>query len=363
MYLKKAVLVGLFLYIVPNAVSFLIFRFFSWLVNPYHSVENAIYAYCIYIALIITSFIGGFIVARSRKKRSWGLRFFFAIITLIHFLPIIIILAPLGALIIFLQDRISKWVSKQLGIRILNSKIGCVVTSILASVSMFAGQLYIIEKGNVKTARNISKAVMVVHHLSSGDYFVAGILAMFRNWRVMIGENLWKYKIFHWYFNTVGIPIDREAGGALKRAKAVLQGRNFLLENKKAILIAFSRGTRERNPEKGVYGLKKGAIRIACELEHPIIPVVLVGTNKWRTPSEQDISSHTDKKPEYLKLFWDFLKQFFSTGINPTIAKVIYCNPISTVGKTVEVVIGEVEFVMNQTYLNNTRKKKRNRLK
>jgi len=223
--------------------------------------------------------------------------------------------------------------------------------------------LFIVEKGNVKTSRRIGKAVFVVHHLSSGDYFIAGLLAMLHNWRVMIGANLWKFKIFHWFFNAVGIPIEREENAQEKRAKAVLASKDFLLNNKQSRLIVFAKGTREREPEKGVYGLKMGAFKIAHELGLPIICVVLIGTDKWRKPWVQDTSNQKGRKQNIFKLFQGYLNQFFTTGISPTIIKIVYCNPISTAGKTLEEVRNEAEILMDRTYKAYTTGRRRDRKK
>ncbi len=365
LYLIKRIPVGFLLYLVPISFSWIIFRLIVWFIQPYNSTNNSLIAYGIFIVLIIFSFIGAFFLAISGKPRSWWVKFFFAIISLIQFLPILFILAPIGAFIIWFNNKLSEIAPTSLQARIKNSKVGCTVTSILAAMSAFSCSLFIIEQGNVKTAKNIDSAVMVVGHLSSGDYFITAILAMFRNWRVMVGANLWKYKIFHWFFNAVGIPIEREEHAFEKRADAVEKSKEFLINNKRSRIIVFSQGTRDRNPENGIpkegpTSLKIGAFLIACELGKPIIPVVLIGTNKWRPPSKQDTTSYNNKKikSSMLKLFIGYLKQYFTTGINPTIARIIYCNPISTIGKNPENVREEVRTVMNRVYLSKKRRKK-----
>ncbi len=353
MLFKNKALIGVFLYLVPFACSFLIFRFFSWVIQDHNSIENAIYAYCIYIVLTLSSFIGSYLVARSSKKRSWWVKFFFAIIAIFQFLPVLI-LALIGVASMYLGDKIGP----------RYSKFGCTITSILAAISSFCLMLFIVEKGNVKTARSIWRAIFAFNHIGSGDYFIAAFIALFRNWRVMIGANLWKIKIFHWFFNAVGVPIERERNqeAAQKREDAISESKTFLQHNKKAIFEVFAQGTRERDPEKnGVTGFKRGAFRIACDLELDVIPITIVGTNKWRPPWVQDITTHKGKKQNYLKLFSGYIYQFFKTGINPTIVTVVYGNPISSIGKTPDQLCAEVQDVINATYLRYTTPKKKKR--
>lgn len=351
---RNKVLIGVILYLIPFGCSFLIFRLFSFIIEPAHSIENAIYAYCIYIILLLSSFIGGYWVARFGKERSWWVKFFFALIAIFQFLPVTL-LAIVGAILI--------GISSEFGPK--HSKFGCIVTSILAAVSSFSLMLFIVEKGNVKTSRNINKAVFVLNHLSSGDYFVAALLPMFRNWRVMIGANLWKWKIFHWFFNAVGIPIERERNieAAHKREEAVGDSKMFLQYNRKAILEIFAQGTRERDPKKGVVGFKNGAFRIACELEYDVVPITIIGTDRWRSPWLQETATQKGKKHNISKWIILSLYQFFKTGINPTIVTIVHGNPISSIGKTSEQLCLEVENVMNSTYLRYTipRKRRRNR--
>lgn len=347
--IRNKVLIGVILYLIPFSCTFLIFRLFSFLIEPNRSIENAIYAYCVYIVLLLLSFLGSYWVARTGKKRSWWVKFFFALIAIFQFLPVLI-LALAGAFCIFLDERYGK----------KYSRFSCTVTSILGAVSAFSLMLFIIEKGNVKTARKIKKGIFAIHHLSSGDYFVASLLSMFRNWRAMIGANLWKIKIFHFFFNAVGIAIERERGigAARKRQEAVEQSKEFLNCTQQGILEIFPQGTREREPEKGVRDFKPGAFRIACELEIPIVPVVIIGTNRWRTPWIQDTTTQKGKKQNYSRLFIGFIYQFFKTGINPTIVKVIYGNPVSSIGKEPDALCLEVQNIMNSMYLHYTKPKR-----
>jgi 1-acyl-sn-glycerol-3-phosphate acyltransferase len=296
------------------------------------------------------------LVARSGKDVNWLVKFFFSIIAIVHFLPVLM-LAVIGAGLIYIHGKIMVLFFSSVEAKY--SKFGCTITSILASVSAFSLMLFIVEKGNVKTTRKIRKAVFAVSHLGSGDYFIAAILALFHNWRVMIGANLWKYKIFHWFFNVVGIPIERENGANKKRAEALHCGKNFLADNKDSRLIVFPQGTRERNPENGFNDLKTGAFRIAHDLGVPLIPVTIIGTDKWRKPWKQDTTNQKGKKQNIFNLILSYAHQFFKTGINPTIVKVVYGNPVSSVGKTVEELKDEIELVINQTYFAYTEGKKR----
>ncbi|MDE2030697.1 MAG: 1-acyl-sn-glycerol-3-phosphate acyltransferase [Patescibacteria group bacterium] len=353
--LRNKISIGIILYLIPLGFNILVFRFASWLIQPAYSVKNGLIAYGIFSLLICISFISGYLVAKRGGVQRWWIKFSFAVIVFIQFLPILLLLAPIGALIIEINNQLSKISSS-----VKNSKVGCTITSIIAAVSAFSGLLFIVEKGNVKTAKRIGKAVFVATHWGSGDYFVAALLAIFRNWRVMIGANLWKYWIFHWFFNAVGIPIERDETAVRERVKAIIKAKAFLAKIKKAILIVFIQGTRERHPENGVHDSRIGAFKIACDLGVPVVPIVIFNTNKWRKPGEQDTTSYLngDKKISNIKILFNILHQFFKTGINPTIVKVVYGNPISTIGKTPEQVKVEVEFVMNKIYFQKKSKKR-----
>ena len=362
--LKSQIAVGIILYLLPIGLSFLVFRFFSWLIEPKQSIENAVYAYAIFIVLVTISIVAGYEAAKSKRKRSWTSRFFFAIIATLLSLPVLV-LALIGLSIVWIQNRLakSKWISEKRKERIKNSQFGCFITSVLAGMIAFSNLLFIIEKGNVRIFRNLGKAVVVFNHLSSGDYFLAAIIALFRNWRVMIGSNLWKIKFLHFFFDIVGVPIEREDGAHRKRVEAMNISKAFLDLNKKALLGVFSQGTRERSPEKGITRLSIGAFVIACDLELYIIPAVIKGTEKWRIPWKQDKTSQKGKKQNYLKLFFALVRQYYKTGINPTIATVAYGNPISTIGKTPEQVMEETRLVMNRMYFRRTRRGRRKHCK
>jgi 1-acyl-sn-glycerol-3-phosphate acyltransferase len=362
--LKSPLAVGVILYLFPIGLTFLVFRFFSWCIDPIRSIENAAYAYAAFVVLIAISIIGGYNLAKSKKKRSWIVRFFFATIATILSLPVLV-LALIGLSIVWVQNKLarSKWVSEKRKERIKSSQFGCFITSVLAGMLAFSNFLFIIEKGNIRVFRNLGKAVVVFNHLSSGDYFLAAIIALFRNWRVMIGANLWGIKFFHFFFNIVGVPIEREDGAHRKRVEAMNISKAFLDLNKKALLGVFSQGTREREPEKGITRFSIGAFVIACELEIPIIPAVIKHTERWRAPWVQDKTSQKGRKSNPFKFIVKFAKQYYSTGITPTIATVRYGNPISTVGKTPKEVMEETRFVMNQMYSKRVRRGRRKRNK
>lgn len=358
--LKSPIAVGVILYLLPTGLSFLVFRFFSWLIEPTKSIENAIYAYSAFIILVVISIIGGYNAAKSKKKRSWTVRFFFAIVATFLSLPVFV-LGGIALLIVWVQNKLikSKWIPEYTKEKIKNSQFGCFITSILASMLAFANLLFVVEKGNIRAFRYLNRAVVVFNHLGSGDYFLAAIIALFRNWRVMIGSNLWKIKFLHWFFDIVGVPIEREDGAHRKRVEAMNISKAFLDLNKKALLGVFSQGTRERNPEKGITRFSIGAFVIACDLGLQVIPAVIQGTEKWRVPWKQDKTSQKGKKQNYLKLFFALVKQYYTTGINPTITTVTYGNPIPTAGKTPEQVMEETRSIMNKMYFKRTRRGRR----
>lgn len=346
--IRKRLVEGIVLYAIPLTISWFIFRFISWIIEPQNSIKNAIFAFGVFVFLIIISFAGGAIIAKIGKQRKWWVRLFFAIIALFLLLPVFIVIAPISAFAIYLQSKLAKrfFSAKE-------SRFGCTITSIAAAIASFAGLLFVREEGHIKETKTTRTAVIVMNHNGSGDYFTAALVALFRNWRVMVGANLWKYKIFHWFFSVVGIPIYRETDDYKKRLEAVNTAKNFLRSSQNGILIVFPEGTRNRCPEDGMLPFKKGAFEIACELGVPIVPIVLVGTNNWRKPSKQDTTSYKGVKRNYLKLFFSYFKQFFKTGINPTFVKIIYCKPIPTMDKTVEGVMAEVRFTMGLAYGKN----------
>lgn len=357
-FIKKWLLIGFILYVIPLGLSFLLFRFVSWLIQPNYSIENAVYAYAIFAGIIIFSIVTGLIAARIGIERKWWVRFFFAVLSTLLSSPVLLLAVVVILYILFQNWFVKKFISQKAQQQIQNSAFGCTLTSILSAMLMFSNLLFVVEVGNVRTARDMNKAVMAITHLSSGDYFIAATLGLFKNWRVMIGANLWKYPGLSFFFDIVGVPIPREDGAHRQRVEALNISKEFLHLNQKAVLGVFPQGTRERDPKNGIKKLKPGAFVVACELEVSLVPVVIIGTDKWRKPGEQDTKSHNKTKSNFLKKFFGFIKQYYSTGINPTVVKVVYCNPISSIGKTVDELEQETKRVMNETYIRYTTPRK-----
>ncbi len=338
--LKSKVRLAFFVYLMPAVICWLIFRLVTFILEPSHSIENSLIAFAVYIALIIGSFIVSYIMAIFELSASWEVRFFFTLISCILFLPIILIIAPIAAACI--------WVSS----KFKNSKWGCNITSILGLIAMFSVSLFVRQKGNVKAFRNAKKGIVVFNHRSSADYFITGFIGLFRNWRAMIGANLWNWRIFHWFFNAVGVPIAREKEKADERAKAVNISKEFLSSKGEAILILYPEGTRNRG--EGVLSFHNGAFRIACDLSVDIYPIVLLRADMWRKPGKQNTSSFVKKKNISMRSVFQkgigLVKRIFQEGINPTIVKMHYLDPISPIGKTFEELKIEVHKKMSDFY-------------
>lgn len=341
--LKNKIRLAFFVYLMPALVCWLIFRLVVFLLEPNYSIENSLIAFGIYIFLIIASFVVSFIMATFEQSASWEVRFFFTLISCILFLPIILVIAPLFAGAI--------WISSQFK----NSKWGCNITSMLGLIAMFSVSLFVRQKGNVKAFRNAKKAVVVFNHRSSADYFITGFIGFLRNWRVMIGANLWNWRIFHWFFNAVGVPISREKEKAEDRAKAMKVSKDFLSSKGEAILIVYPEGTRNRG--NGILPFYNGAFKIACDLEIDIYPVVLFRADKWRKPGKQNTASFVKKKEVNFKSFFKkgvtLIDRIFREGINPTVVRIQYLDPISSKNKTHEELKIEVHKVMSDFYSAN----------
>jgi 1-acyl-sn-glycerol-3-phosphate acyltransferase len=195
----------------------------------------------------------------------------------------------------------------------------------------------------------------VVNHKGSGDYFISSALAPFKQWRVMIGANLWNWRVFNWFFNTVGIPIPREHEAHRGRVEAVKNSKNFLNSSGKTFLIVFPEGTRNRDKTIPLLPFRHGAFAIACELGIPIIPVVVIGAERWRLPGQQNTTSFKRKRNfSFKKLVLNmisFVKRLFKEGINPTLVGVYYLDPISTIGRNTDEVLRETFTKMEEKYV------------
>jgi len=329
-------------YLVPAFICWLFFRLVAFLIEPQNSIENSLIAYGVYVFLIILSFIGSFMMAISGKSRGWEVRLFFTFISLILFFPIISIIAPIGALLIYLTSKFK------------DPKWGCTITSILGLFAMFAVSLFVKQKGNVKVFRKSKKGIAVFNHKGSADYFIAAFIGLFKNWRIMIGANLWSWRMFHWFFNAVGVPIAREKDRIEDRVKAVDVSKEFLTSEGETILMVFPEGERNRT-QKPMLQFKNGAFRIACDLGLDIFPVVFIGAEKWRKPGKQNTSTFVKQKGINLEHLFkqgaNLLNRIFKEGINPTIVKIYYLDPISPVGKTYEELREETQKVMTEAYL------------
>lgn len=393
--------IGLWTYLIPLVLCWSIFRLFTWAVQPRHSIENSIYAYGIFLALVMVSMITGYIIAYLEIERQWWVRFLFAIIATILFPPVLIILGGLGIIIIWVASlekrKIVKIISSLIFIATVLSfylywkhnedanvfyfilapvvvfivwicsfkkeQIGCVVTSFLSPIAMFNVCLFVSQSGNIKAFRGAKKGVLLLNHKGSADYFIVALINMFKNWKVMIGENLWTWRWFHFFFNAVGVPIAREGDTSDKNKKAILKSINFLLENEEAILSVYPEGTRNRTKDP-LLKLFSGGVRIACETGVPIYLAVIYGAETWRKPGKQIKKSYEKVKEKNfflflkkkIKQFHDLVVRVYKEGINPTIVRIHHPDPIQTVGRSYEEVMNEVRTTMSDTYITLSKK-------
>jgi 1-acyl-sn-glycerol-3-phosphate acyltransferase len=341
---------GLLTYVLPLMVCFLLARGISFLIQKHHSFENAIYAFGIFIALSVVALFINFVISTLHTDRPWWVKFVFTLVFGLVFAPIYLILSPVGAIIIWIFPS-----------------YGCAVTSFHASVAMVTTGIFISPRGNINVIKKTKKAVVVINHRSSGDYpLAAGIFSFFENWRVMIGANLWKYRMLSWLFNAVGLPIVREDNRADDRSGAMFKAKHFLNTKSKAKIVSFPEGTRNRDDEVPLLEFKLGSFVIACAEGVPVIPIVVVGMNKWRRPGPKDTTSFVKRKAKFvliesiknlhkfpIVLFQKIksaLIMIFKEGINPTLVKVYYLDPVSSEGKTPKELRDEVWTIMNDTY-------------
>ncbi len=341
--LIRNISLGIFL---PITVWWFDIRFIVWILEPKHSLINSIYVYVIVLLLVSLSFIGGYLLARTEKIRKYWVRFTFAILASVLFLPVFVIICPIGALFIWIFYKLKY------------PKVVCLIVSIISLTAMTALMIFVTEKGNIDVVKKSKSAVIVMNHRGSADYFLASWIAFSKNWRAMIGKNLFKIWGFKWFFSAVGFPIERENNATNKRGTTVQKAKDFLIENRDSFVIIFPEATRNRT-NKPSLDFKYGAFNIACELGLDIILVVASGSEKWRFPSEQDITSYVKKKQNIRSIFNKFksyLIQFFKQGINPSIIKLIYLDPISTVGKSSKEVMLEVRRKNDEYYLRYSKK-------
>ncbi len=338
--------VGFLIRLIPLVLYWLLLRGISYLIQTHNSIKNALLVYEIFLVLLIVALLSDAVIDTLNGRKPRWVRVLFTFLFLIAFLPVLVILGILGKLIIICLKKIT------------NNKISSPVTGILGSITMFTTGLFVSFSGQLKLLKEIWKAVIIMNHRGAGDYFIVTCISLFRQWMVMIGANLLKWQfVFRWFFSAVGIIIKREAEAESERTGAVYKAKTFLRSLKKAFLIVFPEGTRNRDPKKAIMPFKLGAFKIACDLNIPVIVVIAVGSDDWRRSGPQDTTSYKNKKDRAKEERKSFFVQFkrlvnriFKEGINPTIVRVIVLGKVETIGKTPEQVSDEAYKMMEAGY-------------
>lgn len=337
---KSRIWLNYIVYAIPLTFTWYLAKLVFYIAEPKYTIDDIFNIYLIFVGFVSLCIIVGATYVALQIKKPFILRLILTLIFGILFIPTFILFI-FGGLFIAIFPRLS-----------------CPVTYFINILTQFMTGMFIIKRGNLKSLTK-GKAVIVLNHRSSGDYSLAATVAGSNHWRVMVGANLWKHSWIRWFLNRVGLKIMREKDRAEDRAAAVRQANAFIDTHKNAKVIFFSEGTRNRDDNVPLLPFYPGAFKLACEKQIPIIPVVIVGMQHWRRPSPQDITSYEkNKKLSFLRLIKyapkniiKLLITIFREGINPTIIKAYYLDPVKTVGKEPGEIGVEVWGKMNEFYI------------
>ncbi len=134
----------------------------------------------------------------------------------------------------------------------------------------------------VSGAENVPESggvILVGNHISVADSFFAPLYmkrrVTFLAKAEYFTEKGLKGRLKRWFFTGVGqVPIDR--GGASAAHDALMTGVRLLKQGK--ALGIYPEGT--RSPDGRLYKGKTGVARMALEAEVPVVPMVMLGTDK-----------------------------------------------------------------------------------
>ncbi|MEK7585681.1 MAG: lysophospholipid acyltransferase family protein [Patescibacteria group bacterium] len=333
---KSRIWLNYFVYAIPLTFTWYLTKGILYLANLGHRSDDIFGVYLVFVGFVVLSIIIGTVYVILEIKKPFILRFILTLIFGILFIPTFLLFL-IGGLVITIFPKLS-----------------CPITYFINILTQFMTGMFIVKKGNLKSL-NKGKAILVLNHRSSGDYSLASTIAGSAQWRVMIGANLWKIWWLRWFFDRIGLKIPREQDKAEERAAAVREAQTFINEGKNAKVIIFSEGTRNRDDNIPMLPFKPGAFKLACDMKVPIIPIVIIGMQYWRRPSPQDPTSFKKKKRKFSlrslpKKVTAFLVYIFKEGINPTIIKVHYLDPIESSGKEPKDLQQEVWSKMSTLY-------------
>lgn len=123
--------------------------------------------------------------------------------------------------------------------------------------------------------------IFVANHQSSVDIPVC-LAALPGRVRMMAKRSLFRIPIFGWLLRLEDfIPVDRSAGRKARLSLAPAE--RFLRDGGR--LLVFPEGTRSRTGELGMF--KTGAFRLALSTGAPIVPVVIVGSDRVLPPKSK----------------------------------------------------------------------------
>jgi 1-acyl-sn-glycerol-3-phosphate acyltransferase len=332
----------LILVIAPTAYFLLLRGIFF--ITQHKSFKYTIIIYLAFILVLVLGLIINSFIARKDKERPWLVKFIFTILFGVAFVPVLLILVPtivatlsIVQAVLFLLASYTFILSVP-QVSAFLSMLWCAATSFCSMVALFSVGIFVVVKGNVNIIKKIGKAIIVANHRSSGDYLLIPWLLWGLHWRVMIGSNLWKWPIFSWFFTKIGLPVLREKEKAEARTGTMFRSEAHLNSHDDAKVCAFPEGTRTRDTNVPLLPFKKGAFLLAMKTGVPIIPVVVIGMDKWRKPGKQDTASFVRKNFTiigFLKKIYgipksvkDLTLRIFKEGINPGKVIVIYLDPV-----------------------------------
>jgi 1-acyl-sn-glycerol-3-phosphate acyltransferase len=139
-------------------------------------------------------------------------------------------------------------------------------------------------------------AVIAANHVSMADSFVLCLvvrrkLTFVAKSEYFTGTGL-RGGFLRWFFRTAGqVPVDRSGGGA---GDAALDAARRLL-HRGGLWAIHPEGS--RSPDGRLHRGRTGLMRVALDLDVPVIPVVLAGTDRvhrrgsrWPTPSRVHVT-------------------------------------------------------------------------
>ena len=113
--------------------------------------------------------------------------------------------------------------------------------------------------------------IILANHQSMGD--ILALFALRKNFKWVAKRSLFRIPFIGWNMSLNHyVPLDRANPGSMKR---MMRACKTHLKNGSSLLL-FPEGTRSSDGE--LKDFKSGAFRLACQLQIPVVPVVIDGT-------------------------------------------------------------------------------------